>query len=140
MPTKAELEEALEEALEDMLKANEEFVAQLDEAKAKAGSQEELDELKAANDELTATNEGLRVQLQEAQAAGEGLVTELEEMQVVAEEKLPADCINCGQSHEKVETSVTEEDSVVYHCPVCGHDWTQEHEAAPFRAIRYKGA
>lgn len=136
MPTKAELEEAVK----DLVKANEEFVAQLDEAKAKAGSQEELDELKAANESLTAINEELRVQSQEAEAAGVELVAELEEMQIVAQEKLPADCINCGQSHERIETSITEKGDTVFHCPVCGHDWTQEHEAAPFRAIRNKGA
>lgn len=37
-------------------------------------------------------------------------------------------CINCGQ-----ETHAVEETSEGYKCPLCKHEWTDEHEQAAFR-------
>lgn len=37
-------------------------------------------------------------------------------------------CINCGQ-----ETSAIKKTSEGYKCPLCGHEWTDEHEQAAFR-------
>lgn len=37
-------------------------------------------------------------------------------------------CINCGQEQAQILTTETG-----YRCPLCGHDWTDEHERAAFR-------
>jgi len=46
------------------------------------------------------------------------------------ERDVPQSCINCGQDERRVEQT-----SAGWRCPVCGHEWTDEHEQAPFRRI-----
>ncbi len=41
---------------------------------------------------------------------------------------LPKTCINCGQGVSPIQAT-----SKGYHCAMCGHEWTDEHEQAPHR-------
>lgn len=85
MPTKAELEEQLEQ------------------------EQAELEALRAEVEALRADREALEDQIAQ---------------------KPPLQCINCGQTERQIEHTAEG-----YRCPSCQHEWTDEHEQAPFRRV-----
>jgi predicted RNA-binding Zn-ribbon protein involved in translation (DUF1610 family) len=80
-------------------------------------------QLEAENKRLLGELDRLKDLLEKAKARIEWL-----ENPGPSERMPPQSCINCGQSMRPIDMTETH-----YSCPLCGHEWTDEDEKAPFR-------
>lgn len=80
-------------------------------------------QLENENRQLTGELALLKQELEMARAE-----TEQAKRPVPITPSMPETCINCGQALQPIQKT-----EAGYRCPLCGHEWTDEEEKAPFR-------